>query len=137
MEYLPNLKSHTMILNNHLHSETDISRHITYHPLSETVNLGLSIKQLIEYSDDIGLTDESLSTAILVFLKKHKPDLYHILSPKKANFTLMINLISLECSLTVKLDKVKLELSKFKRMSTDTFSFAIMKFDSIYTHFSE
>ena len=61
----------------------ELSRSIAYHPQTETINLGLSVKMIINYADEIGLTDEALSTAITVFLKKYNSDLFYNVSLKK------------------------------------------------------
>ena len=86
----------------------ELSRSIAYHPQTESINLRLSVKMIINYADDIWLSDEALSTAITVFLKKYKSELFYNVSPKKHNLKMMMHHISLECSLTQEVDKVKM-----------------------------
>jgi len=115
MGFIPSENNYVMISNNHNLSLDELSRSIVYHPQTESVNLGLSIKMIIAHADAIGLT------AITVFLKKYKPNLFYSVSPPKNNLKLMIKYISHECGMTQEIYKIKHELSNFCRSPSHTF----------------
>ena len=111
-------------------------RNIYIHPTCQTVNLPLSIKMLIKFADNIGLSDKHLAVILMIFLKKHRTELFYVLQPKKNNIKLWINSISIECSNKREILQIKGELSKFKRETTENFAKTVNRFDSLYTHFA-
>ena len=134
---IPSLDDDQIIQNDTIPSEAEIMRHISIHPATHIVNLPLSIKMLIEFADASGLSDKQLAVIILIFLKKHKTELFYHLQPKKDDVKLLIDAISLECSNKSEILQVKLELAKFKRGITEGFAHTVNRFDSLYTHFAQ
>ena len=56
--FLPSEKNYVMISSNHNLSLEELSRSIVYHPQTESVNSGLSIKMIIAHADEFGLTKQ-------------------------------------------------------------------------------
>ena len=92
---------------------------------------------LIANADELGLSEKSLAALILIVLKIYKNDLFYSLLPKKQNTKLLFDALSLECGIFQEKEKLKQELSKFRRVMTETFSTAVGRFNSLFTHFQE
>jgi hypothetical protein len=71
----------------------------------------------------------------MIFLKKHRTELFYTPQPKKNNIKLLIDAISIECS--NKTGILQIELSKFKRETMEAFAKTVNRVDSIYTHLAQ
>jgi hypothetical protein len=134
---LPAMQSDQQIENDTLPSEAEIMRNISIHPTCQTINLPLSIKMLIKFADNIGLSDKHLAVILMIFLKKHRTELFYTLQPKKNNIKLLIDAISTECSNKTEILQIKIEFQKSKRETTENFAKTVNRFNSIYTHFAQ
>ena len=124
------------IVNNSLQSESDISRLVCVHPESKWLNVPLSICSLIQNADKTGVSDQNLLQMILMFLKKHCPQTYFAVNPKKGNLRSLISALTLYCNCEDQITLISLELSKFARHQGKLFSECISKFDSLFTIFA-
>jgi hypothetical protein len=128
---VPAMQSDQQIENDVLPNESEIMRNISIHPTTQTVNLPLSIKMLIKFADTVGLSDKHLAVILMIFLKKHRTELFYVLQPKKNNIKLLIDAISIECSNKAEIVQIKSELSKFKREVTENFAKTVNRFDAL------
>ena len=83
------------ITNNILPSEADIARLICVHPESKCLNVPLSICCLIHHADKIGASDQNLLQMLLMFLKKHQPQTYFAVNPKKSTLRSLMGSLQL------------------------------------------
>ena len=68
-----------------------------------------------------------------MFLKKHQPQTYFAVNPKKSTLRSLMSSLQLYCSCTEQITQISLELSKFSRHPGELFSESISKFDSLFT----
>jgi hypothetical protein len=81
-----------------LPSDQEIARLISTHPETKSINIPLTICSLIQYADVIGASDDSLLQMILIFLKKHSPNTYYQVNPKKSSLKSLIAALTLYAS---------------------------------------
>ena len=66
--FLPATENHEKLVATKLPSEADITRVISYHTQTKRTNLPLSIRNIINMADKLGLSDEGFLQSILIYL---------------------------------------------------------------------
>ena len=90
--------NHELVIAMKTPSESDILKIVAWHPSQKSTNVPLSIKNIILYSDKLGLNDDSLLQCILMYIKKCKPEIYYAVSPKKNNIKSLLDNLALYSS---------------------------------------
>ena len=70
---------------------------------------------------------------ILMFLKKHCPETYFAVNPKKNDLRSLISALTLYCNCNDQINLISLELNKFDRHPGELFSECMSNFDSLFT----
>ena len=75
-------------------------------PFTETMNLALTVKNYLEYSDKVGWNDKTLLRALLSLLKQHAKDLHMKLSIKKNDLFSFFKALTQVCTHTSEVTEI-------------------------------
>ena len=121
------------IVNNVLPSDSDISKLICTHPESKCLNVPLSICSLIQHANQTGASDHNLLQIILMFLKKHCPQTYFTVNPKKSNLRSLISALTLYCNCEDQINLIKWSSTNLLGIQANSSQNALAR----STHFSQ
>ena len=68
-------------------SNADLAKLLELCPFTQTFNMALTVRNYLEYSDQVGWTEKQLMQAILLLLKQQKPNPHVKLNVKKGDFS--------------------------------------------------
>ena len=113
----------------------EIFRHISFEPESQLTNLPLSIFNIIHFADQIGVTDHTLLTMLVIYLRQYKPVVLETLDTKKKSLNAVIETLSFHCTTTNEKAVVLHRLRSFQRAKHETFAASISRFDGLHVFF--
>jgi hypothetical protein len=113
----------------------EIVRHISFEPESQLTNLPLSIFNIIQFADQIGATDQTLLTMLIIYLRQYKPVVLETLDTKKKSLNAVIETLSFHCTTTNEKAVILQRLRSFQRAKHETFAASISRFDGLHVFF--
>ena len=132
MGWIPHLDKYQLIQNVKVPPKDDIFRHCSYEPESKLTNLPLSIFHLIQYADQIGATDPTLLSMLIIYLRYYKPVILETLDTKKGSLSAVIETIAYHCTTTHEKATILHRLRTFQRSPTESFAACISRFDGMH-----
>jgi hypothetical protein len=133
--WIPHLDSYQLIQNVKPPPKEEIFRHISFEPESQLTNLPLSIFNIIQFADQIGATDQTLLTMLIIYLRQYKPVVLETLDTKKKSLNAVIETLSFHCTTTNEKAVVLHRLRSFQRAKHETFAASISRFDGLHVFF--
>jgi hypothetical protein len=130
--WIPHLDAYQLIQNVKPPPKEEIFRHISFEPESQLTNLPLSIFNIIGFADEIGATDQTLLTMLLIYLRQYKPIVLETLDTKKKSLNAVIETLSFHCTTTNEKVTILQRLRNFQRAKTETFAASISRFDGMH-----
>ena len=121
MGWIPHLDKYQLIQNVKVPPKDEIFRHCSYEPESKLTNLPLSIFHLIQYADQIGATDPTLLSMLIIYLRYYKPVILETLDTKKGSLSAVIETIAYHCTTTHEKATILHRLRTFQRSQNETF----------------
>ena len=132
--WVPHLDAYKPICTNKAPSTSDLAKLTESCPFTNTLNLALTIRNYIEYSDSVGWSDKLLMQALIMMLKIHRPDLHTKLNVKRSSFFSFFQALILTCGQNAEITACRDFLGKFTRVPGQSFTETITTFDSVYCH---
>ena len=96
----------------------------------------MTVKNILEHSNDIGWNTDQQIEIFLLLCKEHKPDLQAKLNVKKDNYVSFFKTQIYSCQQTTEISACQKFLTEFSRNPGQDFASCIQLFDSVYAHYS-